>query len=101
MLAIDAKDLINAEPPVNEATNVIDNLLQEYRAHTKEGILLVTSEDLRNLEPSLVFIAELSESLPIKYYVKVIPDFQISQCPECKKVSKVKYGLVNNFFLAF
>ncbi|CAD5218534.1 unnamed protein product [Bursaphelenchus okinawaensis] len=82
----EAKELLKAEPPIDEGDQHVNRLLSDYRSKNKSGILTLEREDLANLETNLTFVAELPQPIGIKFYLKVIPEIPIAQCEECKKL---------------
>lgn len=44
-------------------------------------------DGLRALDPTTILIAKQSSPLKTKYYRNLMPEWQISMCPECRQVS--------------
>lgn len=60
--------------------------------------LTLDRDALRALEPTTILIAKWPPPLKVRYYRNLMPEWQISMCPECLQVSSVA---INNLWKSF
>eukprot|EP00158_Paraphelidium_tribonemae_P008633 Partr_v1_DN28634_c0_g2_i3_m49606 putative Intraflagellar transport 122 homolog (Chlamydomonas) len=95
----DALDCIMAEPLVSVSVESTDATVQTFTVDTDEvdlmdvknitirdGIEILTREQLQHLVPDQVFIHESKKAcLATRYYRKALPEIVVTSCPHCLK----------------
>lgn len=58
--------------------------------------LTLDRDALRALEPTTILIAKWPPPLKVRYYRNLMPEWQISMCPECLQVCQRKTEMTKN-----